>query len=348
MIEVISGNPVEHLEAEAASGGSYVADAPAYAWTDGSLKEGQTVNARAGYFDVNAFVWSRGPKRAREGDARNPHNDVADAGANVAADLELADENRHEPLFLPPAFSMPVVLTISDPDGRTRRVEGDPKAHMDALHEHQKHFAWTQQPLAGALLRRGADGADIAGLYAETTVGSRFQGANGARNALFKFRTELLCSSLPANEVRVRDQKELYAACNPEGRCLTKTFPHVFLCPERPTASQRRRQEPSLPPTWSQSSSASRTTTPKRAATMTLLERARRLWSRRCDINAEWERNCRISQASKKRPRPPRTGARARERARGPRTCKETAHRSTRAGRRRSAPKSSTIASRHH
>eukprot|EP00741_Cyanophora_paradoxa_P000998 tig00000449_g963.t1 len=128
----------------------------------------------------------------------------------------------------------------------------------------------------------------------------------------------------------------------------TETFPHVFLCPERPTASQRRRQEPSLPPTWSQSSSASRTTTPKRAATMTLLERARRLWSRRCDINAEWERDCRISQASKKRPRPPRTGARARERARGPRTCKETAHRSTRAGRRRSAPKSSTIASRHH
>eukprot|EP00741_Cyanophora_paradoxa_P010326 tig00020528_g9992.t2 len=200
---------------------------------------------------------------------------------------------------------------------------------MDALHEHQTHFAWTQQPLAGALLRRGADGADIAGLYAETSVGSRFQGANGARNALFKFRTQLLCSSLPANEVRVRDQKELYAACNPGGRCPTETFPHVFLCPERPTDSQRRQQEPSLPPTWSQSSSASRTTTPRRAATMTLLERARRLWSRRCEINAEWERDCRVSQASKKRPRPPRTGARARERARGPRTCKETAHRSS-------------------
>eukprot|EP00741_Cyanophora_paradoxa_P003392 tig00000704_g3296.t2 len=217
---------------------------------------------------------------------------------------------------------------------------------MDALHEHQTHFAWTQQPLAGALLRRGADGADIAGLYAETSVGSRFQGANGARNALFKFRTQLLCSSLPANEVRVRDQKELYAACNPGDATApeashaqpaagpsrpnraptaltagpTETFPHVFLCPERPTDSQRRQQEPSLPPTWSQSSSASRTTTPRRAATMTLLERARRLWSRRCEINAEWERDCRVSQASKKRPRPPRTGARARERARGPRT----------------------------
>eukprot|EP00741_Cyanophora_paradoxa_P000987 tig00000449_g953.t1 len=178
---------------------------------------------------------------------------------------------------------MPAVLTISDPDGRTRRVEGDPKAHMDALHEHQTHFAWTQQPLAGALLRRGADGADIAGLYAETSVGSRFQGANGARNALFKFRTQLLCSSLPANEARVRDQKELYAACNPGGRCPTETFPHVFLCPERPTDSQRRQQEPSLPPTWSQSSSASRTTTPRRAATMTLLERARRLWPQRSD-----------------------------------------------------------------
>eukprot|EP00741_Cyanophora_paradoxa_P010364 tig00020531_g10028.t1 len=184
-------------------------------------------------------------KAHAKGDARDPHNDVADAIANRIADTQLPDKRLHEPVFLPPEFSMPAVLTIGNGDGTVRRVEGDPKEHMDTLHEHHTHFAWAQQPLAGAVLRRGDAGADIGGLYAETAVGSRFRGASGASNALFKFRTQLLCSSLPANEVRVRDRPDLYAAHNPGG---PETFTHVFLCPgphavahRAETAPQKRR-----------------------------------------------------------------------------------------------------------
>eukprot|EP00741_Cyanophora_paradoxa_P008222 tig00000025_g7957.t1 len=42
----------------------------------------------------------------------------------------------------------------------------------------------------------------------------------------------------------------------------------------------------------------------------TLLERARRLWSRRCEINAEWERDCRVSRPQRSdRARPARAPA---------------------------------------
>eukprot|EP00741_Cyanophora_paradoxa_P021859 tig00021374_g21100.t1 len=175
-----------------------------------------------------------------KGDARDPHNDVADA--NRIADTQLPDERLHEPVFLPPEFSMPAVLTIGNRDGTVRRVEGDPKEHMDTLHEHHTHFAWAQQPLAGAVLRRGDAGADIGGLYAETAVGSRFRGASGASNALFKFRAQLLCSSLPANEVRVRDRLDLYAAYNPGGRCAACATRTPFARRNRANSSEASEQ----------------------------------------------------------------------------------------------------------
>eukprot|EP00741_Cyanophora_paradoxa_P012064 tig00020592_g11659.t1 len=187
-------------------------------------------------------------------------NDAADKAAKRAAKLEPQPPNTlTEDIFLPPAFSMPAVLTIQGPDRIVRRVEGDPRRHAAVLHAHHTHFAWENQLNAGEWLRAPVDHGAV---YDQMAMGPRRVGVSQESNCFRGTHAKLVLGTVATASVRKRDAPELYSEINPGGFCAlcsvrqtdnegrprlvagpVETLEHVLSCPSAPAVTARAEAE---------------------------------------------------------------------------------------------------------